>query len=95
MCKSDIDFRGKTTVKLNDCFLGKSCLAKNFKMVFRGGEGGKGEQKFSDLFSKLRGKTTVKLNDCFLGKTSLAKNFRMVSRGGGGEGGGTKPCFKT
>ena len=30
-------FWGKTTVKLNDCFLGKTSLAKNFKMFFRGG----------------------------------------------------------
>ena len=27
----------KTTVRFNDCFLGKISLAKNLKMVFRGG----------------------------------------------------------
>ena len=35
----NLRFRGKTTVKLNDCFVGKTSLAKNFKMFFRGGQG--------------------------------------------------------
>ena len=35
----NLRFRGKNTVKLNDCFLGKTSLAKNFQMFFRGGRG--------------------------------------------------------
>ena len=32
-------FRGKHNIKLNDCFPGKTSLAKNFKMFFRGWPG--------------------------------------------------------
>ena len=42
--------RGKTILKLNGCFLGKTSLAKNFQMIFRGAGGGRGEEGTNNFF---------------------------------------------
>ena len=55
-------------MKLNDCFLGKASLAKNFQMLLRGGGGRGGPQvkillklKYSWIYNEYENDTVIEL----------------------------------